>query len=255
METGYRNMSYGTYTSRALATYAGGMQVYRGMVRNLAAHSTNALHLGCGRDLNRMRELVGASTRLVGIDPDAAAVRDYPGEAHVGDAGNMPFADASFDLVFSEYVLEHLETPEQVFKEVARVLGAGGTFISVAPNFWSYKSLAAWATPHAIHRQAVRFLRRDTQRQAEDVYPTVFRANTRNALSRLAAASGLTIEALVMVDNGPTWFQRIPVLFELGRTYHALLKFDALAGLRCNIVSVLRKPAERTAIPSPRGHV
>lgn len=243
-------MSYGSYANRVLATYPGGMQVYRGMVRNLAAHSANALHLGCGRDLNRMRELVGASTRLIGIDPDAAAVRDYPGEAHVGDAAEMPFADASFDLVFSEYVLEHLESPARVFAEVARVLGAGGTFISVAPNFWSYKSLAAWATPHAVHRQAVRLLRGDSQRQAEDVYPTVFRANTRGALSRLAAASGLRIEALVMVDNGPTWFQRIPVLFELGRAYHALLKLDALAGLRCNIVSVLSKPDDQGAIPS-----
>ena len=69
-------------------------------------------------------------------------------------------------------------------------------------------------------------------------------SSPRYTLRRLAREVHLEVERLDHVDNGPTWFQRIPGLFELGRAYHTLLQFKPLAGLRCNIVSVLRKPGE-----------
>jgi len=37
------------------------------------------------------------------------------------DAHYLPFVDASFDYVFCSQILEHLEKPEQFFKEIARI--------------------------------------------------------------------------------------------------------------------------------------
>ena len=54
----------------------------------------------------------------------------------VGEA--MPFATASFDLVYSTNVLEHVRDPEMVLRESARVLKPGGIAQIVVPNYGSF---------------------------------------------------------------------------------------------------------------------
>lgn len=44
----------------------------------------------------------------------------------IGNALNMPYADASFDLVGSGELIEHMEVPADFVKEMARVCRAGG---------------------------------------------------------------------------------------------------------------------------------
>jgi SAM-dependent methyltransferase len=45
------------------------------------------------------------------------------------DAEQLPFADASFDLVFGHAVLHHIPDLERAFAEFARVLAPGGTIV------------------------------------------------------------------------------------------------------------------------------
>jgi SAM-dependent methyltransferase len=241
-------MPFQEYTKNVLKTYHTGGRLYRETIAPLASASRSALHLGCGRDLSGMRRLFGETPDMVqGADPDLQALSLYPGRAWWCDGELLPFAEGSFDLIFSEMVLEHLKRPQEVFKEVARVLVPKGSFVSLTPNFWSYKSLAAWLTPHSFHEWAVRKLRRGSERNNSDVYPTFYRANSAVALRCLAADSGLTVDRIIFADNGPTWFQRLPGLFELGRLYHSVLRVPLFAGLRCNIVSVFSKPGENQA--------
>lgn len=47
----------------------------------------------------------------------------------VGDVHDLPFEDASFDLVFSTEVLEHASDPLLMLKEAYRILKPGGTII------------------------------------------------------------------------------------------------------------------------------
>jgi methionine biosynthesis protein MetW len=56
------------------------------------------------------------------------------------DAG-LPFKDASFDIVVSNQVLEHVNSTDNFVKECFRVLKGGGTCIASTPNL---------ATPHNI---------------------------------------------------------------------------------------------------------
>ncbi len=48
---------------------------------------------------------------------------------------NLPFADASFDVVYSNNVLEHTTSPEEVLSEALRVLKPGGTLYIEVPNY------------------------------------------------------------------------------------------------------------------------
>lgn len=58
-----------------------------------------------------------------------------PGVRRVqGRVQALPFIDACFDAVVSSYVLQHLEDPEQVLRELARVLKPGGLFLLAVPN-------------------------------------------------------------------------------------------------------------------------
>jgi SAM-dependent methyltransferase len=50
------------------------------------------------------------------------------------DGVNIPFPDASFDVVFSSNVLEHLDTPGALLREMRRVLTPAGRAIHIVPS-------------------------------------------------------------------------------------------------------------------------
>jgi ubiquinone/menaquinone biosynthesis C-methylase UbiE len=50
---------------------------------------------------------------------------------HVGDVQQLPFADASFSVVFTRYSFHHLLDPKTVLVEMVRVCSPGGTVVVV----------------------------------------------------------------------------------------------------------------------------
>lgn len=50
------------------------------------------------------------------------------------DAESLPFSDESFDLVYSNELIEHLFYPDTHFQEVFRILNNGGHYIIKTPN-------------------------------------------------------------------------------------------------------------------------
>lgn len=72
------------------------------------------------------------SPRAVGCDPLAREYaawfpvwqREVPTLAAEGEA--LPFADATFDVVLCDNVVDHAESPERIASEISRVLAPGG---------------------------------------------------------------------------------------------------------------------------------
>ena len=54
-------------------------------------------------------------------------------DLRTGDIANLPYESASLDLIIASEVIEHLPEPEQVIKEIARVLRPGGKLILTMP--------------------------------------------------------------------------------------------------------------------------
>ncbi len=97
---------------------------------------------GNGRTL-RYLEALGVTDRIefhaVEFDPWRIERIYAPDRWHAIIRGDLtegvPFADRSFDVVVCEQVLEHLEDPESVVRELVRVLRPGGLMIVGVPTF------------------------------------------------------------------------------------------------------------------------
>jgi SAM-dependent methyltransferase len=81
---------------------------------------------------------------LVAVDSDPERVAgvarlERADEAHLGSAGELDFAPASFDVVLYRLVLHHIayQGPlEPCFSEAARLLRPGGAMIAIEPGLW-----------------------------------------------------------------------------------------------------------------------
>ena len=77
--------------------------------------------------------------RVYGIDSDYAALQNYNNNCMLADAINLPFKDSVFDGVHCAHVIEHLENPEFLVREVWRVLKVSGTLMILTPDIERYK--------------------------------------------------------------------------------------------------------------------
>jgi ubiquinone/menaquinone biosynthesis C-methylase UbiE len=177
---------------------------------------------------------------VVGVDLDPRVEPRFHSEFRRAGLADMPFAPKIFDVILSEYVLEHVRDPAAAFAEMTRVLKPGGRILVLTPNLFSYKSLVARFTPHAFHHAMGRV--RYGGGHEDDMYPTVFRCNTAGRLRRLARENGLQVESLRFVNNGPTWFERFPLVFGAFHLFHlALDRWQVARQLRCSLVVEFRK--------------
>lgn len=92
------------------------------------------LDVGCGR--KPYRQLATAATAYVGVDVDTAATREHGDVDVFYDGRTLPVTDASFDGVLCSQVLEHVFTPEEFLREIARVLRPGGRLVLTVPFAW-----------------------------------------------------------------------------------------------------------------------
>ncbi|HDN9023286.1 TPA: malonyl-ACP O-methyltransferase BioC [Aeromonas veronii] len=111
--------------------------------------TVSGLDLGCGTGFF-LPQLANRCHQLVGLDlaPGMlaqAALRDSGARLLCGDAEQLPFADNTFDWVFSSLALQWCERPAQAFGELLRVVKPGGQiFFSTLLDESLWQLRAAW---------------------------------------------------------------------------------------------------------------
>jgi len=182
---------------------------YKQFLRHLLHPDARWLDLGCGHEVVRHWALspgeqqvsfTHATELSVGVDRDLSALRNNHCTPHriAADLQSLPFADASFDVVTANMVLEHCEAPDSLMSEVWRVLRPKGVFVFHTPNKYYPMSLLAALLPDKLKsRLAARFSRR----KEDDVYPTFFRLNTGAAIAHYAHRAGFCVKYSELMES------------------------------------------------------
>ena len=222
--------------------YSGGKfhdALYRELIQEYLPSGGCLLDAGCGRYLKSSKEFA-STAEAVGIDLESTletANKCSPFGVR-GDLNHLPFPSGYFDSVISRYVVEHLEKPAQVFREFYRVLSTGGNVILATPNKYDYVSLIAMITPHSWHRALVSHVFKVSE---DDVYPTLYRANTLSKIGKELRSAGLSEKDLQTINRYPAYLMISPLLFRLAVLYERLTSQDMFPSLRSVILCVFEK--------------
>jgi len=117
-------------------------------VAEFARHiGERVLEVGCGTGCDLL-QFAKNGAYATGIDVTPEHVRlarqrmGQLADVREADATKLPFADGSFDYVYSHGVLHHIEDPRRVVDEIFRVLRAGGRFNVHVYALWSHFTLS-----------------------------------------------------------------------------------------------------------------
>ncbi|MGH9120737.1 MAG: class I SAM-dependent methyltransferase [Acidimicrobiales bacterium] len=193
------------------------------------------------KDASAMLTLLAAESPRDSSSPPVGS-----GAGIVGDAGALPFSDASFDRIIAAEVLEHIPEDRRAISELARVLRPGGTMAVTVPRW--YPELVNWVLSDAYHLRPgghVRIYRRS------------------DLVGRLGAAGLVRFGSHhVHALHSPYWWLRCAVGVDDDshpwvRAYHRMLVWEITRGHRAmrllesalspllgkSLVIYLRKPA------------
>jgi len=207
------------------------------------------LDLGCGHQIlptwrrDQEVQLIERCRLVVGLDYDLPSLQHHATVSRLvrGDITRLPFAEASFDLVTANMVVEHLDDPEEQFREVYRVLKPGGRFIFHTPNAHGHFAVMRKLTPSALKDALVPLL---DGRAPEDVFPVRYRANTRAKIAAFAASVGFNTVKTRMIVSDAIFAMVLP-LAAIELVWIRLLMTSPMRPLRTNIIAILERPGAR----------
>ncbi len=188
---------------------APGARPYSGLIPYAELAGKDVLEIGCGSGVHaRLLAEAGARVTAVDLTPTAVAMTRRRLELHgldadvrEADAESLPFADASFDFVWSWGVIHHSAATERVVAEIARVLKPGGRL-----SFMVYhrSSITFWIQYVVLRGVLQGRLLRETPDELANRYSdgVVARHYTRRTLAALLAPHFEAIELQVMGQIG-----------------------------------------------------
>ncbi len=171
------------------------------------ARRKRVLDVGCGAGYGSA-ELSNTAATVTGIDISADAIA-YATEHYTrpnliyqqAGAAQLPFPDASFDLVVAFEVIEHLTDWEHLIAEARRVLSPGGQFVVSTPNKAYYAETRQQSGPNPYHEHEFEF--EEFKQALEQYFPhtLLFTENHADSIVFRPIADGRTPSADVRLDG------------------------------------------------------
>ena len=211
---------------------------YHEWIQEAIQPHSRLLDIGCGR-MSLADEAIRQARQSVGIDlvhSDLVHNETVHYKA-LANADTLPFPTSSFDILTSQWVVEHFENPQKSFREMARVLVSGGEFIFLTTNANNYIPLVSRLIPDTLQKTLIHRL---LKRPIHESFPTFFRANTKKQIAKLAQQTEFTIEAIDYVAN-PFYFAFNVPLFRGAMLFEKITDWRRLNSLKLYLLVRMRK--------------
>jgi SAM-dependent methyltransferase len=209
-----------------------------------ASDPVRIVEAGCGRAW--VLGDIGRNTEITGVDLDEEALRiriDDKGDLDKvihGDLMEVDLPPGSFDMVFSSYVLEHLEQPGMALDRFFGWLRTGGLCAVIIPDKDTSKGFATRFSPHFVHVWYYRWVkgRKTAGKPGYEPYKTFYGPVVgRDGLARYAREHGHEVVAEIPIsmqagDEGVLTMAACKVI--------RWLSFGRRTDAYCNIVVVMR---------------
>ena len=207
---------------RIISDHCKGEKGRRGLflehIHPLLGEGVMLLDAGCGKGRGTVTEYKEHVRVAVGLDLGYEDLKQNQ-TVHTrvqGDVQQLPFKDTAFDVVVSQWCIEHLAIPRVFFAEVGRVLKLGGHFVFATPNLYNYITILARLTPLRVHKFFNRVLLHGDD---EDMFRTFYRANTVTCLDRQLSVVGLRRVHISLYEEPPWLWTFSPSMCKLALRY------------------------------------
>jgi SAM-dependent methyltransferase len=148
------------FLAEAWFAQAPGAPPFSGLIPYSDLNGKDVLEIGCGTGVHaRLLAAAGARVSAVDLTPTAVELTrrrlelaGLHADVREADAESLPYADGSFDFVWSWGVIHHSESTDRVIAEIARVLRPGGR---LALMVYHRNSITFWID-YVLHRGVLR---------------------------------------------------------------------------------------------------
>jgi len=136
-------------SKETLESYIVRSEIFKAISHAIPLFKGNVLDSGCGSMPYKgfILSKNDKVTDYIGLDIESGLNYEDVKADVLWDGKKMPFDDASFDVVISTEVLEHVPNPDDYLMEVKRVLKPGGMFFFTVPFLMSLHEV-----PHDYYR-------------------------------------------------------------------------------------------------------
>lgn len=216
--------------------------------RAASEHELSILEAGCGQrwPLN----LGNTRYNLTGVDLDAEALRmrtEIKKDLHRGihaDLREIDFPENSFDVIYSSYVLEHIDGAEAVLRNFTKWLKKDGIIVIMIPDPEAVRGFITRFSPHWVHVLYYKYIvgQKNAGKPGYAPYHTIYdKVLYQEQLQQFCAQNGLTID----VQAGDGYYQlgrgSMDLVLKAFVKFVSLLSLNKLSSDHVNLLYILRR--------------
>lgn len=148
-------------------------------------------------------------------------------------AERLPMPDNTYDLIFANYVLEHVPGIADAAREITRVLKPGGLFVASVPNPQAPEFRVARHTPTWFHRLI----------KGKHVWEIAYAFKTPRDLEPLFALHQATLAHYSATSSVESYLYRFPLLHRMSVSYDNWVNARGKTSLQGHVCIAFRKSA------------
>lgn len=213
-------------------------------------NTVNILEAGCGRMWNL--DLGGMDYKLTGVDisKEALEKRKYQqqdlGEIIIGDLRTIEQNNAAYDVVYSSYVLEHVDGAEKVLHKFFRWLKPSGLLVLLIPDRNSVFGFITRITPFWFHVFYKKYIANhpNAGKPGHDPFPTFYdKIVSRRGIHNYCLNNGYNIKLEYGVKtNTKKIFGSCSSLVDILLKLFEVISFRKLSSGHCGLIYIIQKP-------------